>query len=466
MDRRKALQLFGTAGAVAAAGSILATSCNSAAKPAEVELAPAAAANSSSPSGTPPYGGPGIETKTGGAIYDLPRDHALHGGAYYKRSEYQESQYFTAMGVDKKTGDPFSLFFCPTLYGYDAKIDRPFWVGLFAVTDIKRRKFVQCVHAHPGTLTTQGSGPDVAKDAFWFDYLLDGSKTDGSSIRLSHRSKDETWRWVGNVPRPNTKVANYAYSLDVTGKVMAPGYMCPSPTGVTLEGSPTDGPDRMLANPLTGLGISHYVVIPNMAMTGTVKVDDIDIDFDGVAWAEHQWGIYRTPLMEQGKYFWGYCRMDDGIIITWRSFYDKSTRKIVNGLNRFMAIWPDGRFQYWGGADYSFDSTKTWKSLATGQDISLWGVLKTPIGTFFLEPLTENQEAQTINKAGLWEGVVIFRAGSAQGPIVGRAFVEHGWGPPTLAPVAESNGYDAELPRKPEGGAPVLDNPKRFLNWK
>lgn len=87
------------------------------------------------------FTGPGLESETGGAIYHLPRDHAMHGGPWYRGAEYQETNYFTGFFVDKISGKPYSVFFCYACYGWDANLARPVWVSLFSMTDIESRRF-------------------------------------------------------------------------------------------------------------------------------------------------------------------------------------------------------------------------------------------------------------------------------------------------------------------------------------
>lgn len=201
--------------------------------------------------------------------------------------------------------------------------------------------------------------------------------------------------------------------------------------GLTLEGAPDKGPDTHTANSLTGYGLSYYVNAANMHMTGHVKCEDVDIEFEGNAWSEHQWGNYRTEGYNQGLYHWGYVRFDDGSIGSWRSFSDKTTGEPVQELNRWITIYPDGRMRYFNGNDaFTYTITRKFKSPTTGVEHPVEGVMKTPLGEFYCKPLLDNQEAQTLNKAGLWEGAKYWIKGDKpDGPIVGRAFTEHGWAP-------------------------------------
>lgn len=174
-----------------------------------------------------------FETETGGRIYSLPRDHAMHAGDWYKGAEYQETHYFTGFFTDRKTGKPYSVFFCWAAYGWDEKPGRPIWNSLFSMTDMGRKKFLQAVHPLSGPLTSSGSGPGVAADAFSAEYVL-GKADDGSEGLFSYQSKDQAFRWMANVPKPTAALKNQTgYSIDCRARVVKPGFRCPVPYGFT-----------------------------------------------------------------------------------------------------------------------------------------------------------------------------------------------------------------------------------------
>jgi hypothetical protein len=153
------------------------------------------------------FTGPGFESETGTAIYNFPRDHAMHGGPWYRGAEYQETHYFTGFFNDKLTGKPYSVFFCWASYGWDAKLGRPVWVSLFSMTDIERKKFLQAVHPMSGKLVSTGSGPNVAAKAFKAEYVL-GKDGSGNEGLFSYQSNDERFRWMANVPKPTDGLKN------------------------------------------------------------------------------------------------------------------------------------------------------------------------------------------------------------------------------------------------------------------
>jgi len=148
-----------------------------------------------------------FETETGGRIYNLPRDHAMHAGEWYKGAEYQETNYFTGFFKEKKTGKPYSVFFCWSVYGWDAKLQRPLWVALFSMCDIERKKFYQAVQPMSGPVTGVGSGPAVDPKDFFAEYTI-GKGADGSEGLFSYHSAGEAWRWMANVPQPSKNIPN------------------------------------------------------------------------------------------------------------------------------------------------------------------------------------------------------------------------------------------------------------------
>ena len=410
------------------------------------------------------FTGPGIESETGTALYNFPRDHAMHGGPWYRGAEYQETHYFTGFFNDKRTGKPYSVFFCWAAYGWDAKLGRPVWVSLFSMTDIERKKFLQAVHPMSGKLASSGSGPDVAARAFTAEYVLgrDGSGNEGL---FSYQSKDESFRWMANVPKPTDGLKNQTpYSIDCRARVVKPGFRCPVPYGFTQEGLGTDVANN-LANPFTGAALSWYVIAPCMEADIKLKLDDMDLDLTGQVYYEHQWGRIRIPGMEQARYTWGWARMDNGDILNWRTYRDAKTGKYVpsDPANRFNVIRPDGTVQYWMGSAFVFEPLKWWKSPETGVDYPVYARMTTPLGVFYTDPVVEVAEAQLFN-GGMWEGAARLRKDSATGPVVGRSFCEFMWAP-FDSPLGKDIPYDPAITASPSAGLPEARDFRTFTKW-
>ena len=165
------------------------------------------------------------------------------------------------------------------------------------MTDIERKKFLQAVHSLSGPMTSSGSGPDVAADAFWAKYVV-GKGDDGSEGLFSYHAKDQSFRWMANVPKPTEALKNQTpFSIDCRARVVKPGFHCPVPYGFTQEGLGTDVRNN-LANPFTGASLSWYIIAPCMEAEIKLKLDDMDLDLVGQVYYEHQWGRIRIPGME------------------------------------------------------------------------------------------------------------------------------------------------------------------------
>jgi hypothetical protein len=332
------------------------------------------------------------------------------------------------------------------------------------MTDIDRKKFLQAVHPLGGQLTSTGTGPNVAADAFSAEYVL-AKHTDGSEGVFSYQSKDQSFRWMANVPNPTTGLKNQtAYSMDCRAKVVKPGFRCPVPYGFTQEGLGTDVANN-LANPFTGAALSWYIIAPCMEAEIKLKLDDMDLDLVGQVYYEHQWGRLRIPGMEQARYTWGWARMDNGDILNWRTYRDSKTGKYVpsDPANRFNVIKPDGTVQYYMGPAFTYEPLKWWKSPETGVEYPVYGKMTTPVGVFYTDPVVEVAEAQLFN-GGMWEGAARLRKDSPTGPVVGHSFCEYMWAP-FDSPLGKDIPYNPAITSSPSTGFPEAGDFKPFVKW-
>jgi len=252
--------------------------------------------------------------------------------------------------------------------------------------------------------------------------------------------------------------------MDIRSKVMKPGYQCPVPFGFTQEGVGTDVTNN-LANPFTGAALSWYIIAPCQQADMKLKCADMDLELEGQFYHEHQWGRIRIPGMEQARYFWGWARMDNGDILNWRTYRDAKTGKYVptDSANRFNVIRPDGTIQYFMGPAFTFEPTKSWKSPETGVEYPLYGKMNTPLGVFYVEPLIDVAEAQLLN-GGMWEGAARLRKETADGPFVGRSFIEHMWAP-FDSTVGKDIPYDPKITGRRDTDLPDAPDFKQYTSW-
>jgi hypothetical protein len=84
---------------------------------------------------------------------------------------------------------------------------------------------------------------------------------------------------------------------------------------------------------------------------------------------------------------------------------------------------------YGYGRDLTYEVLETWVSPRTGRQYGLYALLRTPIGTFHVSPIVADQEIAIAGlSAPLWEGALVVRRDSSDGPVVGRMYMEEQFG--------------------------------------
>jgi predicted secreted hydrolase len=396
----------------------------------------------------PPVQGAGIEVQTGQAIYQLPRDHAWHGGAFYQSNEYNEWHYITALGRDLKTGERISVFWVPLSQGWMASEGRPLHNVLFAFHNLETGEFHTSLCYVTGKLKSEGSAAD-AKD-FWFKYSIDDGK---NGFTTAYDYPTETWKFAGY----NTKDDkwNQPFKLDMTSTLKTPGYVPMAYWG--LESIGVDPQDRQ--NPETMFGLTYYYTAPQMTVKGKVDVGGRTIEFEADGWFEHQWGNFRNTY--QYRYFWAWFRFNNGDMMTFRQYYQAPEFLDPHyGVNRYMFINGETfRRSHAFGPSVKVIPSKMWTSPKSGKAYPWYGRLETPQGTFYYEPTFPEQEGYAL--AGPYiEGVIQLRQGSPTGPIVATGFTEmimltepfeDGTDPSMGPPASRSLPDDPDAPWSPQG---------------
>ncbi len=359
-----------------------------------------------------PFSGPGIETVSAQALYSLPRDHAYHGGKFYQTNDFNEWHYITILAKDLETNDDISVFWTPLSQGWVEEDQRPLQIGLFSYHNIKTGEFHTALVWFDGKFHSEGTPPD-AKD-FRFKYAMQGKET-GFTTEYTHAN--ETWHFTANSIVETGK--NAPFELDFTSHAKFPGYLPAAYFG--LESIGIDPKDRQ--NPETMYGLTYYYIGPNMETNGTLKVAGKTIRFKGTGWLERQWGNFRNTY--QYRYFYGYARYPNGDMFSWRQYYEGAGfTKPLYEYSRYQFIdGKTGRREHAFGPSIKAVPTKWWTSPSTGQKYPWWGEMTTPKGILYYGPSHPDQEGVGL-AGGFIEGVIQFREGSPEGPIVATGFCE------------------------------------------
>jgi hypothetical protein len=346
-------------------------------------------------------------------IYSLPADHRYHRGSFYKKNDYTEWQYFTVLGKDLDSGDDISLFICNFNYGWNNGIQAPVSVLNFAFHNQNTGEFKAAVTRYKSKMKGKGTNPN-AKD-FRFSY---SNTDDDASLLLAYDYKTETWTWKGYSDVDAGDKVSYAFDGMLT--VEKPGYIPAAYHGLENIGYHP----AYAHNPQTMSGLTRYILAPKGTFEGTIEVDGVSYRVKGDAWYEHQWGNYRS--VEQNRYFWGYMRMNDGRVFTWRQYYKGAGfEEFDAGMTRFLLVNTDGSLKFAFGPSFTYVPTEFWTSPATGKRFPWYGEMQTPLGKFYFGPKWPEQESPTFNPENAFiEGVAYIRSESPEGPIVGTGFVE------------------------------------------
>lgn len=364
-----------------------------------------------------------LQTETGQALYTLPNDHRWHGGAFYEQMEYWEWHYWTAFVKVVDTGEEWGLFYTTMRNAFIPQTGEPAVINFVSLTDFGTKTFYSAREGieqggERAILPADSTSPDD------FEYGIDSG--DGLSITERYYHSDERWAFQLSYAPSDDQVA---LEMDVELVLEKPGYLPTTPSGVEEEGYSAEG----LFNPETMYGLSYYYFAPKMALTGTITAGDQTHTVEGKAWLEHQWGNYSTEDPAAYRWRWGSVRFDDGSGINWRQWERGPDNAAVFDLNHYAIYTTEGAVRYGYGRDLTYEVISTWVSPHTGRHYGLYGLLRTPVGTFYVSPMVEDQEILIPGMTvPLWEGAMEVRRGSSDGELIGRMYMEELFNDPGL----------------------------------
>ena len=148
---------------------------------------------------------------------------------------------------------------------------------------------------------------------------------------------------------------------------------------------------------------SRYYSEPQLAVSGTLTVDGKPIAVQGRAWLDHEWSDSFIPPPAIG-WDWIGMNLDDG-----------------SALTAFRLRRADGSSLYAGGSfrrsgqparifapnEVSFTPGRRWNSPASRASYPVQWRIATPVGTFSVSALLDNQELDSRGSTGAiyWEGL-------------------------------------------------------------
>jgi predicted secreted hydrolase len=172
------------------------------------------------------------------------------------------------------------------------------------------------------------------------------------------------------------------------------------------------GPDEKQA--------SYYYSQPQLATTGSLRVQSKTFDVTGRAWLDHEWS---QELLAPGAVGWDWIGMnlEGGSALTAFRLRD----------NDGGAVWDGGSFRSANGALYVFSKgevifkpTRFWKSPLTQTTYPVEWIVRTPADFYTVKAVIDNQELDSRQSTGsiYWEG--LSELINSNGQKVGSGYLE------------------------------------------
>ncbi|MBA3796834.1 MAG: MMPL family transporter, partial [Chloroflexi bacterium] len=176
-------------------------------------------------------------------------------------------------------------------------------------------------------------------------------------------------------------------------------------------------------------GGSYYYSRTKMEAAGTLTLDGQELEVEGVAWFDHQWGDFIA--VGAGGWDWFAVNLDDGTDFTLSLVRDaEGGYPLIYGT----LVRPDGAVEHLPRETFSVTVTDEWRSETTGATYPAGWRIEIPdeglvVG---LVPTVAAQELDTRPTTGVvyWEGSQVVTATREGVPLGGQAYVElTGYGP-------------------------------------
>ena len=170
-------------------------------------------------------------------------------------------------------------------------------------------------------------------------------------------------------------------------------------------------------------GGSYYYSRTAMTATGAMVLGDRELDVEGTAWFDHQWGDFIA--VGGGGWDWFAVNLDDGTDLTLSLVRDaEGNYPLVYGT----LVEADGTTRHLPGSAFTIEVSGHWTSPQTGSEYPAGWAIEVPGEDLRieLEPTVADQELDTRATTGViyWEGSQVVRASRAGAPLGGEGYVE------------------------------------------
>lgn len=164
---------------------------------------------------------------------------------------------------------------------------------------------------------------------------------------------------------------------------------------------------------------SYYYSLPQLAVSGAVRVDNEIRKVTGSAWLDHEWS---SEALAPGAVGWDWAGInfeDGGALMAFRLRDVRGTTLWAGGTHRGAR----GNVRLFAPGEVNFLPRRRWRSPTSGAEYPVAMVLDVPGLRLNLDPLLDDQELDSRKSIGAiyWEGAVrAFLAGRK----VGRGYLE------------------------------------------
>jgi predicted secreted hydrolase len=338
-----------------------------------------------------------------GYRFQFPRDHASHPG-------YKTEWWYYTGHLSADSGEMFGFqltFFRSGLRPPRGKTkegnppSRSRWAvndlffAHFAVSDVKRKKFVFDERLSRGSLGEAGA--ETKRYQVWIK--------DWRAEALEHK--------LGAAHR--LQASGKGYAIDLVARPTKP------PVIHGLDGTSRKGAGKTQT--------SHYISLTRMEVKGTLRVGQggkaRKLSVVGTAWMDHEFGSNQLGDDQVG-WDWFSFHLDDGSEVM--LYLMRRADGTADPFSSGTWIGPDGKTVHLDRQSFRVEALDKWKSKTSGGTYPIRWKVRIPSrkATFLVEPVFPEQELNTgkSTKVTYWEGAVRVKGEADGKPVTGQGYVE------------------------------------------
>jgi len=250
---------------------------------------------------------------------------------------------------------------------------------------------------------------DVAGKKLWHDQRIarDGfGIAQTSQIDTDVKLRDWTLQHTGSNYRAIASSADFQIDLTLreTQQLLLQGD----------RGLSRKGPDEKQ--------FSLYYSLPQLQVSGTLRVGKDSLPVQGTAWLDHEWSQSLLHPLAVG---WDWIGMNllDGSALTAFRLRDKAGQAIWDG-GSFRTRAMSAKTQVFARGEVQFVAVQQWASPLTKAIYPVQWIVQTPLGRYRVKAVIDDQEldSRTSTGAVYWEGLSELL--DSTGRLVGRGYLE------------------------------------------